>query len=109
MAVENAPAHERIWIEDIYQHIFCGASQGVRKQADGMVAVWRKMFAPPPAPTELMGLGGHELQPQRTCGNGEVIKIDRAAPAGKPPSAEMPPTADSEAIEGGTRGFGLKK
>ena len=24
MAVENAPAHERIWIEDIYQNVFCG-------------------------------------------------------------------------------------
>jgi uncharacterized protein len=93
MAVENAPGHERIWIEDIYQHIFCGASQGIRKQADGMVAVWRKMFAPPPAPVELMGLGGREQQPQRTCGNGEVVKIDRSAPVG--------------ADESGTLGFGL--
>ena len=38
MAVENAPPHERIWIEDIYQNIFCGTSQGTRKQADGIVA-----------------------------------------------------------------------
>ena len=57
MAVENAPEHERIWIEDIYQNIFCGTSQGTRKQADGIVAVWRKMFARPAAPADRMGLG----------------------------------------------------
>jgi uncharacterized protein len=106
VAVENAPAHERIWIEDIYQHIFCGASQGIRKQADGMVAVWRKIFAPPPAPNEIMGLGGRELQPQRTCGNGEVINIDRTAPAaGKPSAATLPAAAPVDAPEG-TLGLG---
>ena len=51
VAVENAPEHERIWIEDIYQNIFCGTSQGTRKQADGIVATWKKMFARPAAPS----------------------------------------------------------
>jgi TPR repeat protein len=82
MAVENAPPHERIWIEDIYQNIFCGTSQGTRKQADGMVAVWRRVFARPAAPVDRMELGGHELQPQRACGDGEVLTIQRYAPAG---------------------------
>ena len=50
MAVENAPEHERIWIEDIYQNIYCGTSQGTRKQANGIVANWRQMFARPAAP-----------------------------------------------------------
>ena len=76
MAVENAPEHERIWIEDIYQNIFCGTSQGTRKQADGIVAVWRKMFARPTAPDDRMGLGAG-LQPQRACGNGELVDINR--------------------------------
>ena len=52
MAVENAPEHERIWIEDIYQNIYCGTSQGTRKQANGIVANWRQMFARPAAPSE---------------------------------------------------------
>src|SRR5882672_6128665 len=76
MAVENAPEHERIWIDDIYQNIFCGTSQGTRQQADGIVARWRKMFSPPSAPGERMGLGA-ELQPQRACGNGELVDINR--------------------------------
>ena len=46
VAVENAPEHERIWIEDIYQNIFCGTSQGTRKQADGIVATWQQDVRP---------------------------------------------------------------
>jgi uncharacterized protein len=45
LAVESAPAHERIWIEDIYQHIYCGASEGVRTEANGMVADWRQKYS----------------------------------------------------------------
>ena len=40
VAVKNARPGDRIWIEDIYQNIYCGASQGVREQATGMVADW---------------------------------------------------------------------
>jgi TPR repeat protein len=89
MAVENAPAHERIWIEDIYQNIFCGSSQGTRKQADGMVAVWKKTFTPPAAPAERIGfgdLGSRDMQPQRSCGNGEVVTIERAGAAPEAPA-----------------------
>ena len=37
VSVENAPAHERLWIEDIYQNIFCGTSQGTRQEASGII------------------------------------------------------------------------
>jgi uncharacterized protein len=93
MAVENAPEHERIWIENTYQNIYCGSTQGTRKQADGIVATWRKFFArpapqPPASRTEL-----GELQPQRTCGNGETVDIKRYEPAAgkeRPPAATPP-------------------
>jgi len=104
MAVESAPAHERIWIEDIYQNIFCGSSQGTRKQADGMVAVWRKMFVRPAAPAERMGLGGRELQPQRTCGDGEPVTIQRKEPGGKdaPPEVRRESATSVPLREAGT-------
>ena len=108
MAVENAPEHERIWIEDIYQNIFCGTSQGIRKQADGMVAVWRKMFARPAARTERMGLGGRGMQPQRACGNGELVNIQRYEPAGGK-EAETQKGAPARAeVMGGASGLGLR-
>jgi TPR repeat protein len=110
MAVESAPEHERIWIEDIYQNIFCGTSQGTRKQADGIVAVWRKMFARPTAPDDRMGLGGG-LQPQRACGNGELVDINRDG--GRPakdqtPAVAMPPAGRPEAVQGSTTSFGFR-
>ncbi len=109
MAVENAPEHERIWIEDIYQNIFCGTSQGTRKQADGIVAVWRKMFARPTAPDDRMGLGGG-LQPQRACGNGELVDINRdgGRPPRTAPAVAMPPAARPEAVQGSTTSFGFR-
>ncbi len=100
MAVENAPEHERVWIEDIYQNVFCGTSQGTRKQADGIVARWKKIFARPSAPEERMGLGG--LEPQRKCGDGEVIEFQR-----EPAIVATPPAARPEAMHGST-GFGLR-
>ena len=110
MAVENAPEHERIWIEDIYQNIFCGASQGTRQQADGIVARWRKMFSRPSPQGERMGLGA-ELQPQRACGNGETVDINRdGAPPAKEslPALALPSLSRPEAIQGSTTGFGFR-
>jgi TPR repeat protein len=113
MAVENAPEHERVWIDDIYQNIFCGTSQGTRQQADGFVARWRKMFARPAAPSDRMGLGGHALQPQRTCGNGEAVDIRRdggqsAKPVPPPPVAATPPAARPDPMQGNAAGFGFR-
>jgi uncharacterized protein len=101
MAAEHAPAHERIWIDDIYQNIFCGTTQRTRKQAEGVVAVWRKMFARPVGSDDRMGLGGRELQPQRACGNGEVVDIKRQPLGGAAASVRQ------DALPGGALGIGV--
>lgn len=111
MAVENAPTHERIWIEDIYQNIFCGTTSGTRKQADGIVAVWRKMFSRPSNTADRSGgLAGREAQPQRACGNGEVVDINRASAqsVAAEPSATGPSALRPESMQGNTLGFGLR-
>lgn len=71
-AVENAPASERIWIEDIYRSIYCGAGAGIRKQADGQIAGFSRAFTPRP-PTdagERLGLG---IGPKHSCESGETL------------------------------------
>jgi hypothetical protein len=73
VAVENAPTGERVWIEDIYQNIFCGAPSGTRQQADGMVANWRQGFRFAAPPADRSGLGELAGRPVRTCANGEVV------------------------------------
>jgi hypothetical protein len=107
MAVENAPEHERIWIEDIYQNIFCGSTQGTRKQADGIVAMWKRMFARPAAEADRMGLGG--LEAQRKCGNGEVIEFQREPTTAATPSPGLPETMRGGAAGGFLRDAGEKK
>lgn len=73
-AVEHAPAQERIWIEDTYQTIYCGSGSGVRKQAEGQIAGFRRAFTPRP-PSEAEERLGVGIAPKRTCDNGEVLPI----------------------------------
>lgn len=71
-AVENAPASERIWIEDIYRSIYCGAGAGIRKQAAGQIAGFSRAYTPRP-PTEAderLGLG---IGPKHSCDSGEAL------------------------------------
>ena len=93
MAVENAAPGDRLWIEDIYQDIFCATSQDTRKHADGFIAIWRKMFArPAPRPDAPMGVGARDLQLRWTCHNGELVEIQRP---------------HSDVMQGSTAGFGV--
>lgn len=75
VAVSHAPPHERVWIEDIYQNIFCNAGEGVRQQATGRVAEWHSRYG---RRIELAhdkdGLSDLAVSPVRTCSNGEVVK-----------------------------------
>jgi hypothetical protein len=74
LAIEHAPDSERIWIEDIHHHIYCGASSGTRTQAAGVVADWRKRYAGTLNTAQRSGLGmPPPAAAERTCRNGEVV------------------------------------
>jgi TPR repeat protein len=73
VATENAPPHERIWIEDIYQRIFCGTVAGVRQQVDGLVASYRQLYVPRSSPESSVLRSAPEVSPARSCGNGETL------------------------------------
>jgi uncharacterized protein len=106
MAVEAAPAHDRIWVEEIYHSMYCAASQGTRGEADGLMARWRKMFARPVADLpERVDLGGRELQPERQCSNGEAVAIRRNAPVA---AASAAPSVPHEVVKGSTIPLGYR-
>jgi TPR repeat protein len=101
IAVENAPPQERLWIEDIYQNIFCGSGEGIRTQATGLVAQWGDRYGRKPTDSrDRTGLGPLAAGPIRTCQNGESVSpiSDRrsevaagtSAAAEKPVAAPMP-------------------
>jgi uncharacterized protein len=75
LATENAPASDRVWLEDAYQNMFCGAGLGVRKQASGAVADWRQKYSRPVQIERQDRSGLTAIQPHamRTCSNGEAV------------------------------------
>ena len=79
VAVKNAPGGERVWIEDIYQNIYCGAPAGVRKQVGGMVAEWDSRYGRRPDREDRTGLGFLDARATRTCANGETVPLDFTA------------------------------
>lgn len=99
VAVANAPPNERVWIDDIYQNIYCNAGEGVRRQATGRVAEWRDHYGRKQLRTadNKSGLDVLSADPVRTCANGEPVKPIGAAD-GLTPRTEMRP-ADGPADE----------
>ncbi|MEQ1712457.1 MAG: sel1 repeat family protein [Hyphomicrobium sp.] len=97
IALENAPPADRVWIEDIYQNIYCGAGASTRKQATGLVADWRDRYGRKPVIRDRSGLGVLSAEAVRTCQNGEAVapvlsegRIEASAPAKLPPSLAEP-------------------
>ena len=68
IAVQNAPPHERLWIADIYQRIFCGVDEGTRRKATGIGEQWGNRYGRNPDRRELP-----DILRQRTCPNGERV------------------------------------
>jgi hypothetical protein len=106
VAVTNAPPYERVWIDDIYQNIYCGAGQGIRKQATGIVADWRTRYGRKPDMRDESGLGLLSVQATRTCGNGEPVLYDMNAANMTPPAADVKP--ETKDFLKGSSGLGMR-
>ena len=113
LAVENAPAHERIWIEDIYQSIFCGMSSGVRRQSEGLIASFRHRYAPRPGaePQDTIGLAP---RPVRTCSDGTPLPATPRDSRAEDAAAAVArntgiATRPSSALQGGVIGVGERR
>lgn len=91
VAVTHAPPHERVWIEDIYQNIFCSAGEGVRQQATGRVAEWHDRYGRRTEKrVDKSGLDDLAVHPVRTCSNGEVVRPMSDVTAQVAPSVPLP-------------------
>jgi exopolysaccharide production negative regulator len=75
VAVKNARPGDRVWIEDIYQNIYCGASEGVREQATGKVADWDDRYGRKPVLPGRSALGAFEVSVNRTCADGRPLPM----------------------------------
>jgi hypothetical protein len=105
VAVENAPASERVWIEDIYQNIYCNASEGTRKQAEATIAQWRLKYRRTIQSVDRSGLAALHTRVERICANGERVMFaerEAAAPRTDEPDRPQP------ALKGDMLGFAIK-
>lgn len=108
LAVENAPANERIWIEDIYQGIYCGLSSGVRRDTQGLIASFRQRYTPRPGTEPLDTLGSPPVSPVRTCADGSPVPVkpvhDNAV--ARPAKTPTNGTGMPEVLKGNVIGIG---
>lgn len=114
VAVANAPAGELVWIEDIYQNIYCNAGEGVRQQATGRVADWHDRYGRhQEARSNKTGLAELAADPVRTCANGEVVKpmsgsaITMTAPVAPASPIQTPELLPSPIAPGSGGGLGI--
>jgi hypothetical protein len=91
VAVDNAQPQDAMWIEDIYQNIFCGAAEGTRKQATGIVAQWGNRYGrKPTASYDRSGLPQLTAAPVRTCRNGEPVDMIPTTTHATVPTQRLP-------------------
>jgi hypothetical protein len=91
VAVANASPNERVWIEDIYQKIFCNAGEAIRQQATGRVTEWHNRYGRlPQLRDDKDGLDELSAEPVRTCANGELVRPMSALVATAPPPPLKP-------------------
>ena len=74
LASEGAPSEDRVWIEDIHQNIFCGATKGTRQAVVGLVADWRKKYGRSTSAQDQDSLPTLTTSATRTCQNGEPVR-----------------------------------
>lgn len=80
VAIENASQEDRVWIEDIHQNIFCGATIGTRQAVSGLVATWRNKYGRTRSRHGEDALSSLNASPVRVCANGETVQRIEAGP-----------------------------
>jgi TPR repeat protein len=108
VAVANAPLYERVWIEDFYQNIYCGAAQGIRTLAAGLVADWRTRYGRKPDLSDRSGLGPLNTQAVRTCRNGESVPFDMMGVVSAEVAQPAAPMPQMQPFVKGPAGIGLR-
>ncbi len=85
LATENASSSDRLWIEDDFQKLYCGALPMERTRAGDLTGQFRRTFArgqnlersTPQQLPQAWGLGSRrDLGLARTCANGERIDME---------------------------------
>lgn len=110
LSLENAAPHNRVWIEELYQNIFCTSSPEIRRDAVLVAANLRASQTRKRAVglSAFNGLGSDDFQTTRTCRNGEQVAMPKIPTAGSKPIVTPPSTDAGSSYYGTAGGFGLR-
>jgi hypothetical protein len=102
IASSNAPAEERVWIDDTYQNIFCASNAADRLRASKLVADARKASGRRRGSSDRRaGLDDLLAQPLRTCADGEkVVSLSDWTTEQASRDTEVPRTPSPPAVTG---------
>jgi len=105
LALGNAQPHNRVWIEELYQNIYCQSSAKMRREAALVASNLRKIGPRGKAATAggRMALGLAEFRTTRTCRNGEQVALPKI-----PLSHGYRPAGDGSMLGATSGGFGLR-
>ena len=74
LAVRGASPNDHLWIDDIYQNIYCGMNEPGRREARPLVKRWAQFFDFGRAFRQTEESRA-EIVPTRTCGDGKPIQL----------------------------------
>jgi hypothetical protein len=106
IAAENAPGPERIWIEEIYQNIYCNSAPNARRDAEPLITSSRRLYSPRGGAALNEGISDLGLSPARTCGNGEPLP-NLSTRAGQAGSGQVVRNAAPATNPGSSMGVGV--
>ena len=109
VAVTNAPSYERVWIDDIYQNIYCSSEDPTRRQEAAVLVSWRQKYGRPNRSRDEIGLTPLKVSTVRTCNNGEqVMALVPLASPQETGSVASARDAQPAAMRGSVLGVGLR-
>lgn len=100
LAVKGAAPTDYLWIDEIYQNIYCGMNEPGRRDARPLVQRWGQFFGFRGQRPEREQIG-HDVVPTRTCGDNNPVPLlqELRGPAG----LQVPEPTKDESLTASTR------
>ena len=114
LAVKGAAATDYLWIDEVYQNIYCGMNEPGRREARPLVQRWGQFFGLGGRQQEASEPSGLDIVPTRTCGDNKPVPLleelrgpgSRQLPAAKDGGTVTASPSQQQAPANAIRGVG---
>jgi uncharacterized protein len=95
LAVKGAASTDYLWIDEIYQNIYCGMNEPGRREARPLVQRWGQFFGFGGRQQDDGQQNGLDIVPTRTCADGKPVPLLQAL---RGPGGGQLPAAKDDAV-----------